>query len=120
MSEERVTVGVVAELSFPVGKYDKETHRSLEEKLDLMDSKLKISYDGTMIIYVHKDTPAYEAGLVIFGENDDIYTGFIEELKKAGLSTIKKNKKVFVDNWYDGSDAPHMMLTLKKAGFRDE
>lgn len=118
MSEQRVTVGVIAELSFPVGKYDSKAHRELEDRLDLMGSKLKITYDGNMIVYVHEETASYDAGMVIFGENDDIYAGFIEQLNQAGISTIKKNKKVFVDNWYDGCDAPHMMLTLEKAGFR--
>lgn len=118
MSEQRVTVGVIAELSFHVGKYDTKEHGELEGLLDIMGSKLKVSYDGSMIIYIHQDMPSYDAGLIIFGDNDDIYAGFIEELNKAGVSTIKKNKKVFVDNWYDGSDAPHMMLTLEEAGFR--
>lgn len=118
MSEQRVTVGVIAELAFPVGKLNDKAHRELEDKLDSMSSKLKVSYDGTMIIYVHEDTPAYDAGLVLFGDNEEIYSGFIAQLNMAGISTVKKNKKVFVDNWYDGCDPPHVMLTLEKAGFR--
>lgn len=118
MSEQRVTVGVIAELSFPVGKLNDKAHRELEDKLYSMRSRLKISYDGTMVIYVHEDKPVYDAGLVLFGDNEEMYSGFIAQLNMAGISTVKKNKKFFVDNWYDGCDPPHVMLTLEKAGFR--
>lgn len=117
MSEQRVTVGIVGMLFFPVGKFGSTSHQALEDKLSEMNSKLRITYDGDMIVYIASDVPDYEAGLTLCGD-ESMFEAFHNELVAAGLAVLKNKQRMFVDNWYDGSDPPHLMLTLEKAGFR--
>lgn len=117
MSETRVTVGVIAELVWPVGDTNHQLHKNLEDRLYKADSKLQVSYDGTMIVYTHTCTPVYDAGLTLFGGNEDIFAAFVTELKEAGLATHKGRKKLFVETWHDGSDPQHLMVTLKEVNF---
>lgn len=118
MSEQRVTVGVIGLLELPIGNSRTEEWEELTERLDASGSLLKITYGGDMVVYRHQDGPVYDAGLIIFDENDNMFDVFKEELSMAGIHIVEGTAKMFVDNWYDGCDAPHMMLTLEEAGFR--
>lgn len=115
MSQQRVTAGIIARLETPVGDLHTEAWGNLSEKLD--DTKLHLTYGGDMIVYRYQDGPAYDAELVIFDDGDEIFPLFEEELALAGLFVVEGSAKMFVDNWYDGADAPHIDITLESAGY---
>lgn len=120
MSEQRVTVGVIALLDKPIGNFHTDAWQELSEKLDESGSKLKITYGGDMVVYRHEDGPSYDAGLVIFDKNDSIFGDFHEELHLAGIFIREGTEKMFVDNWYDGCDPPHIAITQQQAGYEKE
>lgn len=117
MSEQRVTVGVIALLDQPIGNVQTDAWEELTDKLDEADSKLKITYGGDMVVYRHEDGPSYDARLVIFDKNDSIFDDFRKELHLAGLTIVEGTEKMFVDNWYDGCDPPHIAITREGAGY---
>lgn len=120
MSEQRVTVGVIALLERPIGNLRTEEWDELTERLDASGSKLKITYGGDMVVYRHQDGPVYDAGLIIFDENDNMFDVFQEELSLAGLFAVEGTAKMFVDNWYDGCDPPHINISREEAGYDKE
>lgn len=120
MSEQRVTVGVIALLDPPLGNLHTDSWQEVSDRLDEIDSKLKITYGGDMVVYRHEDGPSYDAGLVIFDQNDNMFGNLQEELRQAGLFIVEGSEKMFVDNWYDGCDPPHIAMTREDAGYDKE
>lgn len=117
MSEQRVTVGVIALLDPPLGNLHTNAWQEVSDRLDETDSKLKITYGGDMVVYIHEEGPSYDAGLVIFDQNDNMFSYLQEELRQVGLFIVEGSEKMFVDNWYDGCDAPHIAMTREDAGY---
>lgn len=113
MSSQRLTIGMIALLKNPIPEVDWET---VTNDLYNKDSRIRITYGGEMVVYIHKDTEVYDMGIEIFdvqGSSED----FDEELMKAGLEILTGSKKSFVDNWYDGADAGHIDLSPEDAGY---
>ena len=117
MSEQRVTVGVMAQLHGPVGDLRQESHCKLEDLLESIGSRLKLSYGGDIIVYIHQDGPSYDSGLVLMSK--DIMEDFYNELAHADLYVYQGTAKQFVDNWYDGADPSHLNITLEEAGYEE-
>ena len=103
MSEQRITVGVIAKL-------EHEIDDDFNERLEDLGSKLRPTYGGDMIVFRHQNGPSYETELIFIDkEFTDLVLGrFRKELEKASLSIKPGTEKVFFDNWYDGCDPPHL------------
>lgn len=109
MSEQRITIGVIAKLAEQVEDYD-----DFYEKLEDLGSKLRPTYGGDMIVFRHQDGPSYETGLIFVDKEltDLILERFLKELEKASVSIKSGTEKVFIDNWYDGCDPPHLNIEV--------
>lgn len=119
MSSMRLTVGVIAQLEKSFGDFNQDAHIELDERLESIGSRLKLTYGGDMIVFIQADHRDGEGrGLVLM--DDDIFVEFEEELRLANLFVVSGTPKMFVDNWYDGSDPPHIDITLAKAGYKGQ
>lgn len=118
MSGMRLTVGVIAKLDRGFGDFDQLDHIALEEYLERIGSRLKLTYGGDMVVFIQSDSRDGEGGLVLM--NEDMLAEFEEEIRLANLSVLEGTPKIFVDNWYDGCDPPHLDITLEQAGYEKE
>lgn len=119
MSGMRLTVGVIAQLEKSFGDYNQPEHEDLQDHLETIGSRLKLTYGGDMIVFIQSDSREDDGpGLVL--ADDDIMVEFEEELRLANLFVLAGTPKMFVDNWYDGADPPHLDITLEQAGYFSE
>lgn len=120
MSGMRLTIGIIAQLQTSVGDFNQEEHQALGEYLESINSPLRLTYGGDMVVYIDSDkrTDYEETGLTIL--DPGIMEVFEMELEKAGLFVFQGTPQVFVDHWYDGCDPPHIDITLEDAGYSED
>lgn len=119
MSDNRVTVGVMAMLAKPIGNHNTEEWHDFNDTMDEKGRNLRLNYDGNIVVYIESDGPDYEAGLLIL-DNEGLIADFYAEVETEGIQVLLGTPKVFVDHWYDGVDPPHINLSLEDAGYEKE
>lgn len=119
MSSQRLTVGVIAQLEKSFGDFNQSEHIDLDEHLESIGSRLKLTYGGDMIVFIQSDHRDGEGRDLVLMD-DDIFVEFEEELRLANLFVFSGTPKMFVDNWYDGGDPPHLDISLADAGYEEE
>lgn len=119
MSGMRLTIGVIAQLEKSFGDYNQPEHIDLDDHLESIGSRLKLTYGGDMIVFIQSDK-SQDDGCGIIICDDDIMVEFEEELRLANLFVVAGTPRMFVDNWYDGADPSHLNISLKQAGYFPE
>lgn len=115
MSENKITAGVMARLEVPVGKYSADEHRMLADHIE--EFGLHLNYDGNIVLHYSVNGPDYDVGLLL--PTDKFYEDFFTSLIRAGVFIDQGTVKPFFCHWYDGSDPPHLAMSLTKAGYHD-
>lgn len=111
MSDNRITIGLVAPLLVPVTDVQRE---ELCDKLDPL--KLDINYEGTLLFFVVKDGASYDFDICIGNPaNPD---AFKDLSVSAGVPIQYWDTQSFFAHWYDGSDSPMSTMTLEQ--FKNE
>lgn len=112
MSDNRITIGVMAKLETPFLEEDRQEVQEIWEEQKI---PLQLNYDANIVVYVHQDMPGYQCGLVFF--EDNIMEQFENELFRAGIFAVEGTARMFVDHWYDGVDPTHLNISLIEAGY---
>lgn len=120
MSGMRLTVGIIAKLEKSFGDYNQSEHIDLDEHLENIGSKLRLTYGGDMIVFIEKDKRTDYEGCGLMLLDNDLMADFWQELATANLFVVEGTPKVFVDHWYDGADPGHIDITLEEAGYEEE
>jgi hypothetical protein len=120
MSGMRLTVGIIAKLEKSFGDYNQSEHIDLNEHLENIGSKLRLTYGGDMIVFIEKDKRTDYEGCGLMLLDNDLMADFWQELATANLFVVEGTPKVFVDYWYDGADPGHIDITLAEAGYEEE
>lgn len=106
MSDNQVSVGLVAPLNTPISKDKYDEVSQFLESADLF-----INYDGTLIFMQVKKMASYNFDMQIGRpENPDTFAAIC---KVAGYPIQSHNCESYVAHWYDGSDSPMSTLTLE-------
>lgn len=120
MSGMRLTIGVIAQLVHGYGDYNEPAHQEFQADLEEMESPLKLTYGGDMIVYIASDSRTDYDGPGLNILDNDIMDQFGMALIQANLMVYQGSQKVFVDHWYDGADPPHIDISLSDAGYTED
>lgn len=119
MSENKITMGFIAELLTPVGDHSTETWEEKQEALYAADSKLELNYEGTLLFSTDFDKPVYDFSGMHFGKpKKEAEAGFVSRCALVGLPVKLDSVQPYFSHWYNGADSPMSMLTL--AEFKSE
>lgn len=121
MSGMRLTMGIIAKLSKPVGDFHQEEHQTISDYLERIGSSLQLTYGGDMVVYIHEDKRTDDEGPGMSVVNiPEMMEDFEYELREAGLFVFQGTPQFFVDHWYDGADPNHLDISLEDAGYMAE
>lgn len=112
MSENKITIGFMAELVTPVGKHTTELWESTQDALYESGSELELTYEGTLVFTKVTHVDSYNFDILIgrpAGCNE-----FIELCQSNGLALKPDTIKPYFAHWYNGSDSPMSDMTLAK------
>ena len=99
MSDYRVTSGLMARLIEAVPEDDYE---AISDRLFDADSKLHITYDGTLIYSTDIDMSSYEFEI-----------SFGNKLTTEGFCIDISSVQPYTSLWYDGADSPMSTTSLQ-------
>lgn len=110
MSENKITIGFMAELATPVGKHTTELWEATQDALYESDTKLELNYEGTLVFSrdVHEDAYNFNMQLGVSGD----IAGFISRCAFINLPVKPETIEPFFAHWYNGSDSPMSDTTL--------
>lgn len=110
MSDQRITVGVMARLSgAAMANCAEEDYRE-----QLRDLGLYVSGDGTIIYNEIHDGPSYNFDFYVTNDLDVIeFEQFCDE---SDVEIVRGSAKFYFSHWYDGCESPHSQCTLAEAG----
>lgn len=113
MSENKITIGLIAELLTPVGNHTTEAWEEKQEALYQADSKLELNYEVTLVFSRDFDKPEYEFSGMKFGKPKQAdVTGFVSRCALIALPIKINTVQPYFSLWYNGSDSPMSLLTL--------
>lgn len=108
MSDYRVTSGLMARLIEAVPEDDYE---AISDRLFDADSKLHITYDGTLIYSTDIDMSSYEFE-ISFGSKLTTEE-FARKCEREGLCIDISSVQPYTSLWYDGADSPMSTTSLQ-------
>lgn len=107
MSENKITIGLVAPLLVPMSDEQRE---GLWSKLDSLN--LDVNYEGTLIFSKEKDVESYDFDICVGNPaNPDDFT---ELCQKEGFPILSHDVQPYFAHWYNGSDSPMSTMTLEQ------
>lgn len=112
MSENKITIGFMAELVTPVGNYQTEEWEALQEKLYASGTGLELAYVGTLIFSKVTHVDAHDFSLLLGNPSNP--DDFVKKCADAGLPVKAESVLPYFSHWYNGSDSPMSAMSLTK------
>lgn len=110
MSDNKISIGFMAELTQPIGDHNTEAWQELTERLETTNSGLELNYDGTLVFSKETDDYAYQVDMVVVPRGGD--SRLIELCNAAKLDIDGGGAKAYSCHWHNGSDSPMSTMTL--------
>lgn len=110
MSENKITLGFMAELINPVGNHHTDEWTAVTEKLYDGSTNLELNYEGNIVFSrdFHKDACEFNLQVGTHG----IPLEFIHRCAVAGLAIKPTTVKPYTAHWYNGADSPMSDMAL--------
>ena len=108
MSDNRLTIGWMAELKNPISK---DNWGEIHDEYD--QAGIGLNYEGTLV-YVTVISESMSDGFRLHfldAENADM---LINAMNEKGIAIKMETAMPFVDLWYDSADSNHSDITLKQ------
>lgn len=109
MSENVISVGCMAKLKNPVGSYKEDMWEDFSDML--YEHNLILNYDGN-IVFTDTHCNSYDFSFKFI--DDNMKNEFIKTCSENGIDIDIENVKIYVSQWYNGTDSYMSDITLEQ------